>query len=294
MTRPNEADPARFLVTGVQMPVSLSKSNIPAMRAKVTEVMALFPGTGMIVFSELAMHGPLETRMSAEPAKDVEVFQRLAARYGIWIVPGSHYERRDDKIYNHAVVIGPDGRVEARYDKMFPFRPFEEGVTAGESVLAFDIPHVGRFGLSICYDIWFPEVTRALTSMGVEVLIHPTLTGTTDRSAENAIARATAAMFQCYVVDVNGLDGGGNGQSLVADPGGCVIYQAGQVAQIFPVMIDLGLVRQSRREGANALGQVLKSWRDRVAEFDVYKPGETSPYLDSLGPLEPMRPAKLR
>ncbi|WP_205910386.1 carbon-nitrogen hydrolase family protein [Rhizobium sp. FKL33] len=289
MTSPSQQDNARFLMTGVQMPISLTENNIPAMRAKVTEVMALFPGTGMIVFSELAMHGPLEQRIAAEPEKDLEIFQDLAARHKVWIAPGSMYVRREGKVYNHAVIIDPDGAIVGRYDKLFPFRPFESGVTGGASVLAFDVPGVGRFGLSICYDIWFPEVMRALTSMGVEVLIHPTLTGTTDRAAENAIARATAAMFQCYVVDVNGLDGGGNGQSLVADPCGNAVYQAGQVTQIFPVMLDLGLVRQSRREGANALGQVLKSWRDRETEFDVYTPGRTSAYLDSLGPLVPMK-----
>ena len=92
------------------------------------------------------------------------------------------------------------------------------------------MPKVGRFGLSICYDIWFPETTRTLTSAGVEVLIHPVLTGTTDRHAEIAIVQATAAMFQCYVVDVNGLDAGGVGRSLVADPTGHIVYQAGQTA----------------------------------------------------------------
>ncbi|MDO6966612.1 carbon-nitrogen hydrolase family protein [Rhizobium alvei] len=279
----------RFLVAGVQMPISYRQDNIPSMCAKVAETMALFPGTDMIVFSELAMHGPLETQISPDPSKDIAQFQHLAEKHGVWIVPGSMYVRREDKIFNHAVVIGPDGSIQGRYDKIFPFQPFETGVSAGASVLAFDVPGVGRFGLSICYDIWFPEIMRALTSEGVEVLIHPTLTGTTDRAAENAISKATAAMFQCYVVDVNGLDGGGNGRSLVADPSGNAAYQAGQVAEIFPVMLDLGLVRQARRDGANGLGQVLKSWRDREIDFDVYRPGQRSAYLDSLGPLEPMK-----
>ena len=285
----NQREHERFLVTGVQMPVSLTQDNIPAMRAKVSEIMSLFPGTDMIVFSELAMHGPLESRISTDPSKDIEVFQNLAARHAVWIIPGSFYVRREGQVFNHAVVIGPDGLIKGRYDKMFPFRPFESGVATGSSFLAFDVPGVGRFGLSICYDIWFPEIMRTLTSMGVEVLIHPTLTGTTDRAAENAISKATAAMFQCYVVDVNGLDGGGNGRSLVADPTGNAVYQAGQVPEIFPVMIDLGLVRQSRRDGANGLGQVLKSWRDRPVDFDVYAPGQPCDYLDALGPLEPMK-----
>ena len=275
---------SRFLVTGVQMPISMSVSNIPAMRAKVEEVMALFPGTDMIVFSELAMYGPLNGRASQDPEADVAVFAGLAKKHGVWIIPGSFFVRREGRTYNHAVVIAPDGTVAGRYDKLFPFAPFEAGVEGGTEILVWDVPRVGRFGLSICYDIWFPEVMRALTSAGVEVLIHPTLTSTTDRAAENAIARATAVQFQCYVVDVNGLEGGGNGRSIVTDPAGNVAYHAGQVPEIFPDMLDLGLVRQARASGANGLGQVLKSWRDRRVRFDD-APGD---YLASLGPLVAM------
>lgn len=278
----------RFLVTGVQMPIAMAASNIPAMCAKVEEVMALFPGTDMIVFSELAMHGPLESRVSPDPDADIAVFAKLAVKHKVWIIPGSMFVRREGRKYNHAVVIAPDGSIAGRYDKLFPFAPFEKGVDGGTSFLVWDVPKVGRFGLSICYDIWFPEVMRTLSSLGAEVLIHPTLTSTTDRSAESAISRATAAQFQCYVVDVNGLDGGGNGRSVVADPAGNVAYQAGQVAEIFPVMLDLGLVRQTRRDGANGLGQVLKSWRDRKVTFDVYKNPEPGAFLTSLGALAPM------
>lgn len=278
-------DETRFLVTGVQMPVSMSASNIPAMTAKVAEVMALFPGTDMIVFSELAMHGPLETKTAADPEADVAVFCALARKHGVWIIPGSFFAVRDGKRFNHAVVIAPDGSIAGRYDKLFPFAPFEKGVEGGTGFLVWNVPKVGRFGLSICYDIWFPEVMRKLSNLGVEVLIHPTLTGTTDRAAENAIARATAVQFQCYVFDVNGLDGGGNGRSIVTDPAGNVAYHAGQVPEVFPVMLDLGLVRQARADGANGLGQVLKSWRDRNVRFDLE---EGTAFLTSLGPLVPM------
>lgn len=280
---------ARFLVTGVQMPVALAGGNIPAMAAKVGEVMALFPGTDMIVFSELAMHGPMTSQASADPERDIATFSALAARHRVWIVPGSFYVRREGATYNHAVVIDPEGRIAWRYDKLFPFAPFENGVSGGSGFLAFDVPGVGKFGLSICYDIWFPEVMRVLSNQGVEVLLHPTLTSTTDRSAEGAIARATAAMFQCYVVDVNGLEGGGIGRSVVTDPSGQAVHQAGQTAEIFPVMLDLGLVRQARRDGAHGLGQVLKSWRDSAVNLAGYEAGRQSPYLESLGPLEPMR-----
>lgn len=282
----------RFLVTGVQMPVSMSANNIPAMTAKVEEVMVLFPGTDMIVFSELAMHGPLESRVSPDPDADIAIFAALAAKHKVWLIPGSFFVVRKGRKYNHAVVIAPNGSIAGRYDKLFPFAPFEKGVEGGTGFLVWDVPKVGRFGLSICYDIWFPEVMRTLSSMGAEVLIHPTLTNTTDRSAENAIARATAAQFQCYVVDVNGLDGGGNGRSVVTDPAGNMAYQAGDGPQIFPVMLDLGLVRQTRQDGANGLGQVLKSWRDRNVEFDVYKTSEATEFLTSLGALAAMRKQK--
>ena len=277
---------SRFLIAGVQMPVSIGGRNLEAMTAQIHKTAALYPGVDMIVFSELAVDGPLHACMSKDPDADEAHFQALAARHGIWLVPGTAFRERGGLIYNHAVVIDPAGRIAGRYDKMFPFTPFEAGVTGGTEFLVFDVPRVGRFGLSICYDIWFPEPTRTLTSLGVEVLIHPVLTGTTDRRPELAIVQATAVMFQCYVFDVNGLDAGGLGLSCVADPTGRIVHQCGQASEIFPVMVDLGLVRQVRAEGANGLGQVLKSFRDRNVALTTYE--AASPYLDSLGPLVPM------
>jgi predicted amidohydrolase len=81
---------------------------------------------------------------------------------------------------------------------MYPFEPYEQGVTPGEEFCVFDIPEVGRFGVSICYDMWFPETTRTLAWMGAEVILHPTMTGTIDRDAELAIVRASAVTNQVY------------------------------------------------------------------------------------------------
>jgi predicted amidohydrolase len=282
-------DNTRFMIAGIQMPVPIGGQNIAAMTAQIEKTAALYPGVDMVVFSELAVHGPLHACASRTPQADEAIFQELAARHRIWIVPGTAFVEREGRIYNHAVVIDPNGTIVGRYDKMFPFLPFEAGVTGGSEFLIFDVPEIGRFGLTICYDIWFPETTRTLTSAGVEVLIHPVLTGTTDRNAELAIVQATAVMFSCYVVDVNGLDAGGVGQSLVADPTGRVVHQCGQATEIFPINIDLGLVRQVRREGANGLGQVLKSFRDKNVSLDAYANNGASSYLDSLGPLRPMR-----
>lgn len=148
------------------------------------------------------------------------------------------------------------------------------------------MPDVGRFGVSICYDIWFPETTRTLSAMGAEVLLHPVLTGTIDRDVELSIARATAAMFQCYVFDINGLGAGGTGRSTVLDPAGTVMYQAAGGEEIIPIEIDLEQVRRQRAVGMRGLGQTHKSFRDRAVDFEVYDRGffdET--YLESLGPL---------
>lgn len=198
------------------------------------------------------------------------------------------FEKRvDGRIFNTSVVINPQGEIVAQYSKMFPFRPYESGIAAGTEFCIFDVPEVGRFGLSICYDIWVPETTRQLTSQGVEVLLHPVLTGTTDRDAEIAIARATAAQFQCYVFDVNGLAAGGVGRSLVVDPSATVLHQSAGQEDMFPIEIDLDIVRRQRETGMKGLGQVLKSFRDRDAEFPIYdRQSGSGAYLNTLGPLE--------
>src|SRR5262249_54440483 len=104
-------DAQRFLIAGVQMPVPVGGGNVAAMVAQIEKTMAIFPGVDMIVFSELAAHGPLHSRASADPAADEAVFREVAGRHRVWLVPGSAFVRRDGKIYNHAIVIAPDGSI---------------------------------------------------------------------------------------------------------------------------------------------------------------------------------------
>ncbi|MBD3677460.1 MAG: carbon-nitrogen hydrolase family protein [Rhodobacteraceae bacterium] len=277
-----------FAIAGVQMHVAALHSNVEGMRHRIEILMARFPWTQMVLFSELAPFGPLEQFAQPFPNDTIAQFQEDAKRFKIWLIPGSMFEKAPDgKVYNTSVVINPEGEIVAKYSKMFPFRPYEEGIAAGTNFCVFDVPDVGRFGLSICYDIWFPETTRQLTSQGVEVLLHPVLTGTTDREAEIAIARATAAQFQCYVIDVNGLSAGGVGRSLVVDPSATVLHQSAGQEDMFPIEIDLDQVRRQRETGLKGLGQVLKSFRDRSADFSVYdRHSGTDAYLHTLGPLE--------
>lgn len=277
-----------FAIAGIQMHVAALHSNVEAMIHRLDLLMTHFPWTQMVLFSELAPHGPL-TRFAQPYENDiVKTFQDAARRHKVWLIPGSMYIKDDHGlIRNLSYVINPDGDIVTTHAKMFPFRPYEAGVEAGTDFCVFDVPNVGRFGLSICYDMWFPETTRQLTSQGVEVLLHPVLTGTTDRDAELAIARSTAVQFQCYVFSVNGLGAGGVGRSCVVDPTSLVLHQSAGHEDTFPLEIDLATVRRQRETGMKGLGQVLKSFRDRPTDFSVYdRNSGTDTYLHALGPLE--------
>lgn len=276
-----------FSIAGIQMHVAARGSNVEAMKHRIELCMGQFGWVDMILFSELAPYGPLIPNHPRSMDADIKVFQELALKYRIWLIPGSFFEYRDGKTYNSSVVINPDGEIVGRYSKMFPFMPYELNVASGDQFLVFDVPDVGRFGLSICYDMWFPETTRTLTAMGAEVLLHPVLTGTTDRDVELAMARATAAQFQCYVVDINGLGAGGLGRSCFVGPGGNMLYEARGNEEIIPIEIDVDIVRRQRAQGQNGLGQVLKSFRDREVEFDVYNDvAFDHSYQESLGVIQ--------
>jgi len=280
-----------FAIAGVQMQIAAGHENVSAMTHKIDYVMARFPWVQMILFSELATFGPVPGQHPESPEETLQLFCQAARHHNVWLLPGSHYAREHGQLFNESVVINPDGEIVARYRKMFPFAPYEAGVAGGDEVVVFDVPDVGRFGLSICYDIWFPETTRQLTAMGAEILLHPVLTGTIDRDIEISIARATAAMFQCYVFDINGLGAGGTGRSCVVDPSGTMLYQAAGQEEIIPVEVDFDMVRRQRTNGLRGLGQTLKSFRDHRCDFPVYDDDrfDTS-YLDGLGPL--MMPAQ--
>ncbi len=202
-------------------------------------------------------------------------------------MPGSLYVREGDRVHNVIPVIDPGGRVVARHRKMFPFLPYETGVASGTEFVVFDVPSVGRFGVSNCYDMWFPETTRTLAAMGAEVILHPSMTNTIDRDVELAIARANAASNQCYFFDINVAGALGFGRSIVCGPGGEVIHQAGSVREVFPVEVDFELVRRVRRRGWNGIGQVLKSFRDRAVDFPVCADrNHPADALAALGPLQ--------
>jgi predicted amidohydrolase len=281
-----------FSIAGIQMRVSASYSNVEAMKLKLDILMNIYPWVDMVVFSELCAFGPLTHHALTRIEDFEEQMQQMAVKHKIWILPGSVFHKVEDKIYNTASVIDPEGNVVARYRKMFPFYPYEVGVTPGHEFCVFDVPDVGRFGVSICYDMWFPETTRTLAVMGAEVILHPTLTGTIDREIELSIARSSAAINQCYFFDINGLDAGGSGRSIVCGPEGRVLYQADNNEEMIPIEINMEKVRRSRELGVLRLGQPLKSFRDHMVDFEIYQKGVKHPYLDGLGPL--LKPQRVK
>ncbi|MGF1571508.1 MAG: carbon-nitrogen hydrolase family protein [Sumerlaeia bacterium] len=280
-----------FAIAGIQMYLSASQSNVAAMKSRIDILMSLYPWVQMVVFSELAPLGPFlrsAQPFPADKANEVEAeFAEIAQKYGIWLLPGSIFELVGETYYNTASVINPEGKIVGRYRKMFPFFPYEVGVTGGTEFLVFDVPTVGRFGVSICYDMWFGETTRTLAAMGAEVILHPTMTNTIDREVELSIARASAACNQCFFFDINGCGELGNGQSIIVGPAGDILHQAGHSEQMIPLEIDLDRVRRSREVGLRGLGQPLKSFRDRTAQFEIYSKADAAGnYLQTLGELQ--------
>ncbi len=275
-----------FAIAGLQLEIARG-DNLAALRAEIELVVSRFPWVRMIVLGELSAHGSGTTRAEPPAGPTEQEFRRIAKSLGVWLVPGSFYVREGDSVFNLTPVIDPAGEVVARHRKMFPFLPYETGVKPGSDFVVFDVPGAGRFGVSNCYDMWFPETTRTLAAMGAEVILHPSMTNTIDRDVELAIARANAASNQCYFIDINVAGQLGFGQSIVCGPGGEVLHQAGRGREVFPFEVDFDFVRHVRRRGWHGIGQVLKSFRDRAVDFPVCADrGRPSEALLALGALQ--------
>lgn len=271
-----------FAIAGLQLEGSTG-DNVDNMIAEIDAAARRYPWLNMVVMAEHNASGGDKTTAEPMPGPTEARFCDAAKRHGIWVIPGSMFEAVGDRLFNTIPVISPDGTVVSRYRKQFPWLPYEVGVTPGEQFCVFDIPGVGRFGISNCYDMWFPETVRTLTWMGAEVILHPSLTSTIDRDVETAMIRSHAATNQCYFFDVNLAGPLGRGQSCIAGPGGEVIYQAGKGREIIPLKIDLNYLREVRKNGWQNLGQPLKSFRDSQVQFPQYSAGYDSDALRALG-----------
>ena len=288
-----------FGIAGVQMSVVPWDANatVDKMSDVAVNIQKSFPWVQLVMFHELAVTG-LEQFVTPEnkdwwkknsesiPGPLSERLCALARKTRQWLVPGSMWEWTDEKLYNTAIVISPEGEIVAKYRKMFPWLPYESGTTAGDTFCVFDVPNVGRFGLCICYDMWFPEVSRQLAWMGAEVILQPTLTPTSDRPLELVMARANALFNQCYFFSINGVGTWGGGRSTIIDPDGRVLQEAGTNQTFLTEMIDLDHTTRTREYGTLGLGQTLKQLRDSGHKFPIYGNSEISKGgFDQLGKL---------
>jgi deaminated glutathione amidase len=186
-----------------------------------------------------------------------------AAELGIDLLAGSILEQipGQAKHANTSVHIGPDGEIKAVYRKLHMFDVEVDGVTyaesrteeAGDEVVVTTLGDGTRLGMSICYDIRFPELYRALVAQEAEVLAIPAaFTLATTRDHWEVLVRARAIENQCFVVAPNqfGTHPGGNrsgGRSLIVDPWGLVLACAPDLETVVVAELDFENLRGIRR-----------------------------------------------
>jgi predicted amidohydrolase len=192
-----------------------------------------------------------------------------ARRHELTLLLGSLPEKvaGDARVYNTSVLIGPDGATIATYRKMHLFDIDLPGmehlkesraVRPGEELVVADAPF-GRIGLSICYDVRFPELYRRLARQGARVLAVPSaFTERTGKDHWEVLLRARAIENLAYVVAAaqTGHHGGGrasHGHSMIVDPWGAVLAQVPEGEGV--ALAELDFARQDRlRRELPALG----------------------------------------
>ncbi|BBO20102.1 acyltransferase [Candidatus Desulfobacillus denitrificans] len=193
----------------------------------------------------------------AGPLQDF--LRETALRHRVWLVGGSIplEAAAPEKVRNSCLVFDAAGRRVARYDKihLFGFRrgteQYDESRTieAGGSVVAFDSPF-GRVGLSICYDLRFPELYRAMGT--VDLLVVPAaFTHTTGQAHWELLLRARAVENLCYVLAAaqGGTHPSGRrtwGDSMVVDPWGAVLERLPEGPGVVSAEMDTSRIAELR------------------------------------------------
>jgi len=199
----------------------------------------------------------------SDPSAPIQrALSEMAREAGAFLVAGGFPESSADfeRPFNTALVFGPDGLLVGSYRKIHLFDVAlqdgtvlaeSSGTSPGQSLLTFDI---GRFrvGLSICYDLRFPELYRGLVSRGANVLLVPAaFTVHTGKDHWHTLLRARAIESQAYVIAAAqwGKHPRGRttyGHSLVVDPWGSVVAEASDRVGVVSATLDLTYLDQVR------------------------------------------------
>jgi predicted amidohydrolase len=202
----------------------------------------------------------------------------IARELDIDLVAGSIVERVEGqtKSSNTSVHIGPGGELKAVYRKLHMFDVEVDGVVYAESeneqpgqeIVTSELKAGTRLGLSICYDLRFPELYRVLATRGAQVITVPSaFTLATTRDHWEPLLRTRAIENQCYVIAPNQIGAHppgrrSGGRSLIVDPWGLVLATAPDTETVIVGEVDIGLLEDVRRR--------LPSLANRRPE--VYRP----------------------
>lgn len=231
---------------------------------------AIDRGAEMLILPEyaggLAADGPrLAPPVAADSAHPfVQELQDLAKRHGVWVMIGSvAVEGPAGKIRNRGFMINATGAITGRYDKIHMFdiqlsqtEVYRESATvaAGNTAVLHDTPF-GQIGHTICYDLRFPHLYRALAHSGAEILTAPAaFTAKTGAAHWHVLNRARAIENTSFMVSpcaVGQVPGGGAcyGHSLIVAPWGEILAEGpGDAPGVIVAEVDLDRVLEARRK----------------------------------------------
>jgi len=203
----------------------------------------------------------LATARSEDSHEVLAAFRDLAVELGSWLLIGSiSIKLSDDKLSNRSFLIGPDGRIVARYSKIHMFdvqvgdgASYRESTTyqPGEEAVLADTPW-GTMGLTICYDIRFPYLYRDLAQAGAKLIFSPAaFTKVTGEAHWHVLQRARAIENGCFIVSPaqTGTHAGGRqtyGHSVIVAPWGEVLADGGTEPGVILAEVDLAAVDTAR------------------------------------------------
>jgi predicted amidohydrolase len=257
----------RYLAAAVQMASGSDRAANLARAAALVRAAAA-RGARLVVLPELfAWRGPREAEAAAAepvPGPSTEAMAAVARATGVYLCMGSLLEASAEtaRPFNTSCLLDPRGTLIARYRKIHLFDVDLAGRVAvresdtrapGAEVIAVPTP-LGTLGLSICYDLRFPELFRRLVRAGAEVLLVPSaFTFPTGAAHWEVLCRARAIENQCYVIaaDQTGRSPAGHldwGDSLIADPWGRVLARAPDGEGFALAEIDRASLARVRRE----------------------------------------------